>query len=195
MVSRQQQAQLTRKKILNAAMELFNENGFDDVRVIDIADKSKTSKGAFYTHFNSKYEIFLEKFKEIDEFYLAFEKQNAAIDSPALFLERLHIAQARYLRDELGKDSVRTIYMNLLRPSEQNFVSDPNRPYFQIVKRQIEKGQHMGNFRTDLPAESLSSQWAKAIRGNVYDWCGHDIFDIEEELKLLMSILLAGIKA
>lgn len=195
MASRQQQAQLTRKKILDAALELFNENGFDDVRVSDITDKSKTSKGAFYTHFNSKYEIFLEKFKEIDEFYLAFEKEHAAINSPALFLDGLHIAQARYLRDELGKDTVRTIYMNLLRPSEKNFVSDPNRPYFQIVRRQIDKGQQMGNFRTDLPAESLSSQWAKAIRGNVYDWCGHDSFDIEDELKQLMKILFAGIKA
>lgn len=194
MASRQQQAQLTRKKILDAALELFNENGFDEVRVSDITDKSKTSKGAFYTHFHSKYEIFLEKFKEIDEFYLAFEQEHAASTSPILFLERLHLAQARYLRDELGKDTVRTIYMNLLRPGEQNFVSDPNRPYFQIVKRQIEKGQCMGIFRIDLSADSLSSQWAKAIRGNVYDWCAHDNFDIEEELKLLMGILFAGIK-
>lgn len=195
MASRQQQAQLTRKKILDAALELFNENGFDEVRVSDITDKSNTSKGAFYTHFNSKYEIFLEKFKEIDEFYLTFEQEHAASTSPILFLERLHIAQARYLRDELGKDTVRTIYMNLLRPSEQNFVSDPGRPYFQIVKRQIEKGQQAATFRTDLSADALSSQWAKAIRGNVYDWCAHDNFDIEEELKLLMEILLAGIKA
>ena len=195
MASRQQQAQLTRKKILDAALELFNENGFDEVRVSDITDKSNTSKGAFYTHFNSKYEIFLEKFKEIDEFYLTFEQEHAASTSPILFLERLHIAQARYLRDELGKDTVRTIYMNLLRPSEQNFVSDPSRPYFQIVKRQIGKGQKAAIFRTDLSADALSSQWAKAVRGNVYDWCAHDNFDIEEELKLLMEILLSGIKA
>lgn len=195
MASRQQQAQLTRKKILDAALELFNKNGFDEVRVSDITEKSNTSKGAFYTHFNSKYEIFLEKFKEIDGFYLAFEQEHAASTSPILFLERLHLAQACYLRDELGKDTVRTIYMNLLRPSEQNFVSDPNRPYFQIVKKQIEKGQHMGIYRTDLSADALSSQWAKAIRGNVYDWCAHDSFDIEEELKLLMNILLTGIKA
>ncbi|WP_368504846.1 TetR/AcrR family transcriptional regulator [Alkalihalophilus sp. As8PL] len=190
---RQQKALLTRKKILDAALELFTEKGFDEVKVSDIVKKSKTSKGAFYTHFSSKYEIFLEKFKEIDDFYITYEQDQTGPQTPLQFIENLHKAQVHYLKDELGKDTVRTIYMNVLRADQDSFVADKKRPYFHIVKKFIKKGQEDGSIREDMSSEVLTAQITKAIRGNIYDWCSNDKYDLEKEQDYLLSILLLGL--
>ncbi|ADC50733.1 TetR/AcrR family transcriptional regulator [Alkalihalophilus pseudofirmus OF4] len=191
---RQQKAMLTRKKILDAALELFTERGFDEVKVSDIVKKSATSKGAFYTHFSSKYEIFLEKFKEIDDFYIAYEQEQITQLTPLEFLSNLHKAQVHYLENELGKDTVRTIYMNVLRSDQNSFVSDRKRPYFHIVKKFIKKGQEDGSIRDDMTCEVLAAQMTKAVRGNIYDWCSNEKFDLEKEQNYLLSILLEGLK-
>ncbi len=48
----------TRKRILDAAMDVFSEKGYTNALVDDIAKESDTSKGAFYFHFPSKKAIF-----------------------------------------------------------------------------------------------------------------------------------------
>lgn len=48
----------TRNRILDAAMEVFSDKGYNDALVDDIAKESETSKGAFYFHFPSKRAIF-----------------------------------------------------------------------------------------------------------------------------------------
>lgn len=69
---RQLKAQETKKNLLEKGLQLFHERDFDNVTVESIAKECNVSKGAFYVHYNSKYDIFLEKFKDIDEFYLSF---------------------------------------------------------------------------------------------------------------------------
>ena len=56
--TREQQAAETRKRIYQTALKLFEKKGFNNVSVDEIVRKSKSSKGAFYGHFSSKYEIF-----------------------------------------------------------------------------------------------------------------------------------------
>lgn len=55
----QERAELTRQKLLDAALRCFAEQGFDATGVAMICELAEVSKGAFYHHFNSKQEIFL----------------------------------------------------------------------------------------------------------------------------------------
>ena len=48
----------TVERIINAAMQLFHEKGFDKTSMQDIIDVSDISKGAIFYHFASKEEIF-----------------------------------------------------------------------------------------------------------------------------------------
>ncbi|MDG1457933.1 MAG: helix-turn-helix domain containing protein [Pseudoprimorskyibacter sp.] len=48
----------TRNRILDAALEVFSERGFEDATVRQIAAKVGVSDPAFYAHFKSKKEIF-----------------------------------------------------------------------------------------------------------------------------------------
>ncbi len=63
-LSKTQQREETRRKILQSAAQVFSEKGFYGSVVDDIVKASGTSKGAIYFYFNSKEEIFLSLVEE-----------------------------------------------------------------------------------------------------------------------------------
>ena len=57
----------TRARILDAAKEVFEEVGFLDARISDIAERASLSHGSFYHYFDSKEQIFRELAEALDE--------------------------------------------------------------------------------------------------------------------------------
>jgi AcrR family transcriptional regulator len=57
----------TRARLLGAAKEIFEENGFLDARISDISERAGLSHGSFYHYFDSKEEIFREVAAVVDE--------------------------------------------------------------------------------------------------------------------------------
>ena len=58
-----------REEIFEAAVSLFNRNGYHDTSIDDIAHAAGISKGGIYHHFKSKKELFIELFHEKIESY------------------------------------------------------------------------------------------------------------------------------
>src|SRR4051812_17298437 len=50
----------TRARIIEAAKSVFEDQGFLDARITDIAERAELSHGSFYTYFDSKEDVFLE---------------------------------------------------------------------------------------------------------------------------------------
>ena len=57
----------TRARLLAAAKEIFEENGFLDARISDIAERAGLSHGSFYHYFDSKEEIFREVAEAVED--------------------------------------------------------------------------------------------------------------------------------
>src|SRR4051812_42786170 len=57
----------TRARLLTAAKEIFEENGFLEARISDIAERAGLSHGSFYTYFDSKEQIFREVAAAVDD--------------------------------------------------------------------------------------------------------------------------------
>jgi len=55
----QQRSKHTRGRMLDAAVALFSEHGYEATSVAEICEAAGASKGAFYHHFPSKQELFL----------------------------------------------------------------------------------------------------------------------------------------
>jgi len=54
MTARQTRSEVTRRKIIDAAVELFNDVGYSGTGLGDIIERAGMTKGALYHHFNSK---------------------------------------------------------------------------------------------------------------------------------------------
>lgn len=59
-----------KKRIIECALKLISEKGFDNVSVSEITKEAGVSKGAFYIHFKSKEDLIEQ---EINIFYDAFK--------------------------------------------------------------------------------------------------------------------------
>jgi membrane fusion protein (multidrug efflux system) len=92
---RQQHArEITRRAILDAALELFIADGYAQVSIRNIAAKVEYSPGAIYSYFPSKDEIFFalaeEGFREIGERQFAGSPSDDPLDDVRAVAWRLH---------------------------------------------------------------------------------------------------------
>jgi AcrR family transcriptional regulator len=57
MPSRRQQAEIRREQIIDAALKIFSEKGYDGASIRDIAEEVGVSEGLMYHYFSSKEEL------------------------------------------------------------------------------------------------------------------------------------------
>jgi AcrR family transcriptional regulator len=68
---RSSKATRTRERLVAAAKEIFEEQGFLEARISDISERAGQSHGSFYYYFDSKEEIFREVAAAVDEHLFA----------------------------------------------------------------------------------------------------------------------------
>ena len=74
----------TRERILDIALELFTEQGYDKTSLRDIAERLGTTKAALYYHFERKEDILLELHLRLHALGReALERLDALEDGPA----------------------------------------------------------------------------------------------------------------
>jgi AcrR family transcriptional regulator len=87
----------TLAKLLDAALEAFAENGFGGTRIEDVCERAGYTRGAFYSNFASKEELFFALFDRHAERVLErFEKQAAALGTGPVTLQAIAAALADF---------------------------------------------------------------------------------------------------
>ncbi|WP_418301481.1 TetR/AcrR family transcriptional regulator [Lysinibacillus fusiformis] len=197
LTSRQKKALETRDKLLKTSLDLFNKFGFEHVTVEQITKACHVSKGTFYTHFPSKYDVILEKFKELDHFYSTVEKNiNRTLPASEKIL-LVYQEQMKYLTNVVGKDLLRTVYTAAMtnQVKQDHYLINPERKIFQIMNTYIEEGLQQGELRHDLSATEIQAIIQRCMRANVYDWLIHgEDFDLATEMNQFTAIVLNGLK-
>ena len=64
---RSRKGEQTRERLLEAAKEIFEEQGFLEARIGDISERARLSHGSFYYYFDSKEQIFREVAAAVDD--------------------------------------------------------------------------------------------------------------------------------
>lgn len=75
--------QQSRSRIINAAARLFTQQGFDGVNIDQVMAEAGMTRGAFYSHFKSKSDLYCEAMKHAarSRFQMALECPLAADDT------------------------------------------------------------------------------------------------------------------
>lgn len=195
---RKKKALETRQKLLDTALKLFAKRGFEHVSIAQITTTCGVSKGTFYTHFATKYDIVLEKFQEFDTHYVEAAKKIDASLSPPQKIIALYDEQMIYLTTVVGKDIMRTVYTAAMTNQVEHvhYLIHPQRTIFELIRRYLEEGVEQNIFRKDLSFEAIEKMIQRAMRANVYDWLIHaEDFDLIKEMHVFTTTLLDGIRA
>lgn len=193
---RNQRAMRTKENLKNAAIDLFRENGFYEVTVDQIIKNSSSSKGAFYTHFKSKQEIFIEVFQTINSYYL--NKVINSIDPndtcEAKIINYFH-AKMNYIEKHLGVDIVQTILAAELSSESRSFLLSKGRPSYLLLKEIFTEGQQNGEFRNDISVENMLSMIIRFMNGIFYDWAlNNGIYSPAKENIFILELIIFNLK-
>ncbi len=175
--SRQLQAQKTKRKIYNAAVDLFNRHGFDNTTIEDIGRKAGVSVGAFYHYYPSKSDIYSELYKKIDEFYeetvLPQLTEEDFYDNIIMYFK--HYADYQQLR---GTDAVKQLFNTL-----NVLFLDKSRYMHKLLLEVIRKGEEKDQLTKDMTPDEIEEFLLVAARGVVYDWLLHKgDYDLEAKM-------------
>lgn len=170
LTKRKLQARETRKRILESALSLFREKGFDQVSIDEITSTAGVSKGSFYTYFQTKSDIIIEEFRLIDYFY---EKKEAVIlrnPDAASRLIAFTRHQLDYIHKNMGFRTLSILYINQMSTFyDQKILANRERALVRIVSKIIAEGQAAGQIRQGDPVEF--AEWMnRCMRGFFLDW-------------------------
>lgn len=160
-----------RKKIMEAAWELFQEKGYTATTVNEIIERANTSKGGFYYYFQAKDELLNSLYHFFDREY---RKYYAGIDhkqNHILQLKLLNQYVFYFIEGNVKVDLLASLYQSQLAAKQQTHFLDPDRYYLKLVRKLILEGQEQGEIRTDIGVDELVKHILLVERGIIMDWC------------------------
>ncbi|HBE46776.1 Regulatory protein TetR [uncultured spirochete] len=167
---RKLQARETRKRILESALSLFREKGFDQVSIDEITSAAGVSKGSFYTYFQTKSDIIIEEFRLIDDYYQ--KKESAIMRSPEAVSRLIAFTkyQLDYIHKNLGFRTLSILYINQMSAFyDQKILANRERTLVRLVSKIIADGQASEHIRQGDPIE-LAEWMNRCMRGFFLDW-------------------------
>jgi len=183
----------TRRRILEAAINIFATKGYHNARVDEIVDVAGASKGGVYFHFPSKQDIFLSL---IDEFALQLEKEiSKAIQNETSGVRRVDAALTACVETFSQHRRLAKIFLvqavGLGAAFEQKQWEIHDR-FVEIIKQYLDEAVRDG----DIPpqdTEIAAYAWMGALNEVVIRWIHTGEPDLEQALPTLRSFLLRSI--
>ena len=171
-----------RKQILDAAVRVFAEHGYDGARVGDIAEDAGVAHGLLYHYFSSKEEVLRTIFVENwGELLVRFRAVEAAHEPPHEKLEGIAKILLRTWRNDPALVTV--MVREVARSREIQAQIAEVREAFAIVQRVIEEGQETGSFRRDLDARIASWIVYGALEEILTGWVLGQLPDSEDDVR------------
>ncbi len=190
LTKRQNQAIETRNQIYDAAIELMDKKGFENMTIVEIADKANVSVGSFYHYFKSKNDILVEIFQRSDDYFTNEVAAKLGKQSVTKEIVTYFDYYARFCLDT-GLATSRQIY----RPTVKPFVKK-GRPMQTILNNLIIQGQRTGEISKEMPADEITIMLFVFARGLVFDWClCEGKTDLRARMRLYIKKIVSSIQA
>lgn len=164
-------AQNTRARIVEAAWQLFYEQGYEDTTVEEIIETSRTSKGSFYHYFGGKDALLSTLSDLFDQKYLDLQEKMDP-DMPAMDkLLYLNEELFRMIENSVSLDLLARLLSTQLVTNGQRHLLDHKRVYYRLLRRIIAEGQERGQLSQVRSVNDMVKIYALCERALLYDWC------------------------
>lgn len=163
---------IRKQELLDAAFELFCENGYDKTSVNSIIEKVGVSKGAFYYYFKSKKEVMDTLIiQEVEKLIPPIQAlaDNDTMTAVEKMNELVNIAQSfRINNAEKHKSIHEMLYLHEDRESEKRMLREMEEKVSPHYTKIIEQGIKEGTIHTDYP--DLFTDFIFAMRGSLSEY-------------------------
>ncbi|MDO4493718.1 MAG: TetR/AcrR family transcriptional regulator [Clostridia bacterium] len=164
--ARKQQANATRQKILQAARELIQEKGFDQLKMTDVAKRAGVSVGSLYNHYRSKDALFFAGYDNFDRMIL--EKQDSL-----MFENHIEALRSVIYAQCVGAFMRGTNYIaNVLRYqlfSHDSAFTNKERAFPTYVEKQLSEAIRAGELIPGCDGVPLTAGILRVARGCIFD--------------------------
>ncbi len=186
-----------KRQIIQAAISVFAQKGFNNTKMIDIAEAGAIGKGTIYEYFRSKDEIFLEAFnffkQEMDSeiakriYLLTDPKEKIVVFIETSFEFYLKYADFMEIMFDFWAEGLRTRHEKIeLKPIYEQ--------YRQYIASFLDEGIRAGVFRK-MKSKLVASIIFGAMDGLALQWIlDKKNFLLIETGKELIQTLLDGIE-
>ncbi len=181
----------TKDKILQTALGLFEERGFERVTINEICKASGIGKPTFYYYFSSKDDLL----KDYYEIPFSLDADSVAkILSAENHFERLWYSMLPMFRhvQEAGTDIARQLFVKNLSDDVGTFRAQPHMQ--SIIAMQVDlitRGQQDGEFRNSSDPKHLEMLIRQIMIGTSFSWCmTSGAFDLLAAMRCALEDLL-----
>jgi AcrR family transcriptional regulator len=193
---REKKKESNKRAILNSAISLFNENGYEKTSIAQIARKAGVGKGTVYSYFDNKKSIikgFCEyELEKVHNQLIAQSNPDSSILEQMLIIyktEFQHVTQNR----EFGR-----LYMReALFPDDRDLktATDLDEKYFDVLFPIFIKGQERGELRKDLEPLHITAQFYSLFIIIISAWYSGRLPSeaVESSMEMLFKQALEGL--
>ena len=185
----------TKGRIINAAWDLFYEQGYDNTTVEEIIEASGTSKGSFYHYFEGKDALLGSLSYIFDEEY---EKlQNSFPDNMTSFDKLLYLNCELFsmIEDRIDIELLTRLYSTQLVTKGEKHLLDNKRLYYKLLKQIVSQGQKNKELTCEMTSNEIVKLYAICERSLIYDWClCNGEYSLAGYAKKMMPMFLSGIR-
>lgn len=185
LTSRQKQAIESKKRLMKAAVELFNQYGYQETTVQEICERAGLSVGVFYHYFPSKQDALHAVLGEKTEELMHF------IDTESV--SRSHIEAILEVFGFICRQQTEGPFdwvCNTFAPTQGRRVERDAR-LLEFVCKIIQSGQETGEFTNELPYQVIAADLLNSARGFVFYWCEEGgTFDVTTEQQAYLRRIL-----
>ncbi|MCI6091225.1 TetR/AcrR family transcriptional regulator [bacterium] len=183
--------QNVKRRIVDAAWELFYEKGYDDTTVDDIIRLSDTSKGSFYYYFSGKDALLDTLSTILDEYYANLEEEldeNMNSFDKLMFLNyKSHL----FMETKIDVTLLASLYSTQLIAKGERNLLDQNRTYYRLISRIVEEGHVRNQISREKSIQEITKYYSLCERALVSDWClNRGSYSLAEYSKEYMPILM-----
>ncbi|MBL7500701.1 TetR/AcrR family transcriptional regulator [Frankia sp. CNm7] len=193
--ARRRQPEVTRDRLLAAAVDLFAERGYDRVRVRDIADRAGVTTGAIYAHYPDMAALLADAAgRAVDHAVQAVAHVGHGELGDALLAAATSTAVGRRLSREQAL-LLEAIVAARREPMLRQALSEVMRERLDVVRGAVEEAQRDGELRADLSAGALAWFLYLApiglLTGRAAGMAGPEL----DELRTVLEAVVAGLRS
>lgn len=195
-----EEAEKTRQDILDAALTIFSQTGYEAARLNDIATMADVTRGAIYHHFENKAGLFMALVNDASS--TGSKAIEAAVSEGGSFLDvmtRILVFGMELLEEDQRFREI--VALTLLKTGESPELSsyrerrlDESIRLVESIAGFFQMGLERGEIRADLdPATAARAFLAYQSGLNVLWLSNPSAFSIKEQAQQLASIFISGI--